>query len=176
MKHVMSRFSHAFGLVFNWQVAQAMTANGFSVRTQVKKFGKVRMLDGGNDLGDIDVLAIDAYRKRLWILECKNFASARVAHEIKNDLEDLFVGSERKISIQSKHQNRIDWVNAHLTQVLAHLGESLQGSWTVRGGFVLSQPLVSPLLGCASMPYWTLNEIEGGRGPGLASRPRVARR
>jgi hypothetical protein len=53
-----------------------MDSSGFVVRMNVKKVGHVRLMDNGNDLGDIDVLAVDEYRKTLWVIECKNFGSS----------------------------------------------------------------------------------------------------
>lgn len=168
MRQVMSQFTHAFGEAFNSQVADAMTTNGYVVRARVKKIGRVRIAVNGNDLGDIDVLAVDRYRKRIWALECKNFAAARVPHEVKADLDDLFVDNDKQLSVQSKHLKRVHWLETHMREILEWLEIPVRGRWSIQGALVFSRALISPLLGRAAMPIWTLHDLETRGGPGLA--------
>jgi hypothetical protein len=172
MRQLMSQFTRAFGDVFNSQVAEAMKANGFDVRARVKKIGRNRIALNGNELGDVDVLAADPYKKRLWLLECKNFAAARVPQEVKADLDDLFVNNNKRLSVQSKHRKRIDWIEAHLRETLEWLDLPFRGRWSVSGALVFSRALISPLLGLATMPVWTLHDLETGNGPGRAVKRR----
>jgi hypothetical protein len=170
LRRVMSHFSEAFGMVFNAHVAETLKRNGFWVRMNVRKVGHTRLTLNDNDLGDIDVLAVDRYRKRLWVIECKNFAAARVPHEVKHDLEDLFIDSARRTSVQTKHQRRVEWVSGHVAEILGWLRIPAQGRWKVCAGLVFSQALISPLLGHARMPIWTATELRDGGGPGVVRR------
>ncbi len=153
--------------VFNEDVADVLRSRGMEIKTQVKRVGDLRVASPtGDDLGDVDVLAIDTASNIIFAIECKDFEMARVPHEVQADLRELFV-TETTRCVQDKHERRVAWVAAHSPDVLRWvLGQEQEATnWEVRGAFVFSTPLISPLLGHARMPVWTIAELRAGSGP-----------
>jgi hypothetical protein len=163
MKQFMSRFLSAAANNFNDEVHQAALSLGYISRLRVNKIGKVRLAETGKDIGDIDVLVVDRYKKRIWLLECKDFSLARTPAEVWGDLNQLFIDSEGRLSAQSKHGRRVRWIQDNLPAVLASLELPVTSKWKVSGAFVFSQRLISPLLARVSFPLWTLDEFRSGK-------------
>jgi hypothetical protein len=162
LKEAMSAFTGASGKEFNAAVAQVLCDRGLGVSIGVTKFGKARLRSAENqDLGDIDVLAIDHESRRLFVVECKDMEPDRMPHEVRSDLEVLFIGVKKKPSSQDKHLKRTGWVREHLQEVLASLGIAA-GKWSVVPIMVLSRVMHSPLLGHARMKVVTLDELKDG--------------
>lgn len=148
MQRLMSTFSRTQGKVFNDMVAELLApVPGMILRTRVKKVGELRVVDTeGLDLGDIDVLAIDSERKRVWVIECKNLAAGRMPQEVANEIEDFFPKKPGKRSIIEKHQRRATWVQKHLNAVLTFVGVESRGRWTVEPLIVVDEELLAPYL------------------------------
>jgi hypothetical protein len=162
MKDAMSTFTEAAGAEFNAAVATALRGRGFTARAQVKKFGPKKMLgSNGQDLGDIDVLAVDPGTWSLYVVECKNMSPDRMPHEAKSDLDALFLGTPRAASTQEKHLRRVAWVRANLKHVL-DAWQLEQREWSVQPLLVLSHPLHAPLLGHAKMKVLSMAELSSG--------------
>lgn len=167
LAQVMGKFTEESSNVFNENVVRVLRERGFVVLSQVAKIGRERITDpSGNSLGDIDVLCLDVVKRRVIAIECKDFEMARAPHEVRCDQEALFVSVSGRRSAQEKHLRRVDWLRQHVTSVVSFMGgDSTVAGWTVEGAFVFSSPLISPLLGRASIPVWTLHEIANGQGP-----------
>lgn len=152
MKKIMSHLRNIEGEYFNERVADLCEKNPrLIVKRQVKKIGKNKIArNNGNDLGDIDVLVANPRKKILQVIECKNLELARTPHEMANEIEQLFIGKEknngkdRSKSFIEKHQARVDWINAYLTEVLNWLGLNSASSWKVEGLVITSCELFTP--------------------------------
>lgn len=154
--------------ILNEEVADVLRSRGMQTETQVKRVGRLRVASStGDDLGDVDVLAIDMASSTIFAIECKDFEMARVPHEVRADLRELFVADGGRRCVQDKHERRVAWVAAHVPDILRWaLGQEHEASeWEVKGAFVFSTPLISPLLGHARMPVWTISELRAGSGP-----------
>ncbi len=164
---LMGEFTREASDKFNEDVAELLRKRGFLIRARAAKFGKDRIVDhAGKSLGDIDVLCIDTARRRIIAIECKDFQVARVPHEVRSDLEDLFLSSERKRCAQEKHIRRIAWLQKNVEKVVLSMAcDSTEAAWRVEGAFVFSVGLISPLLGHASFPVWTLQDLRNGTAP-----------
>lgn len=161
MKNIMSEFTRASSQSFNAYVTKIVRDLGFEAREQVSKIGTVRLRDGPDDLGDIDVLVVDPWRKRLYLLECKDFSMARMPLEISTDLQELFIGRPDRRSAQERHLRRMQWVSDHLGDTLSWL--SISGAtqkWSVHGAMVLSGAFASPLLKSARLPVWSIRDLK----------------
>lgn len=158
----MSAFTEASGKDFNTEVAKVLGEHGLEVRVGVTKFGKARIRSSQNqDLGDLDVLAADYSTRRLYVVECKDMELDRMPHEIRSDLEALFLGVKKKPSAQDKHLKRAEWVRENMQEVLASL-DITDAGWSVVPVMVLSRVMHSPLLGHAKMTVITLEELKKG--------------
>jgi hypothetical protein len=167
LSRVMGKITKEASDTFNEEVAKALRGRGMIVRTQVAKIGKAKIADeGGNTLGDIDVLCLDPEQCRVWAIECKDFEVARVPHEVRADLEALFISRGGKRCAQEKHLRRIDWLRQHLDLVVMWMGGNMtHGKWSVAGAFAFSVSLISPMLGHATLPVWTLRDLQDGTAP-----------
>ena len=118
MKDLQSKLTKKASDAFVEEVAAAARGIGLEARTQVSKFGRVRIEAAGQPLGDIDVLAIDRARPTLWLIECKNLVLAKTPHELASEIE----GFEAPGGMIEKHGRRVQWVTANLDLVLSTLG------------------------------------------------------
>jgi len=71
-------------------------------------------LKSEDDLGDIDILAINKDNNRIYVIECKGVASARNPHEMANELERFIEGSK---SWSNKHVRRDRWLRKNIKQL-----------------------------------------------------------
>ena len=96
----------------------------------------------GETLGDVDILAIDLAKKKIYLIETKRFYYSRDPSELDAEIKKMFVGYKNKKSFLSLELNRKKWFEEHINDVLAHYG--LTGSdWKVRYTFLTYKPLIS---------------------------------
>ena len=152
MKRVMGTILHGEGKAFNDAVVAALKGNPeLIVAPRVKGIGDLP--------GDIDVLVANPARRRLGILECKDFAMARMPHEIDFELKKLFEGKHGEKTMIEK---RADWARGHVGDLLnwLGLGEAKNVSrWHVEPLIVVSQELLSPHLRRSSIPVVSLQKL-----------------
>lgn len=160
----MGEINRRRGVAFNTEVVQILQGAGYHVRDNVKKFGKLRLQEGGETLGDIDVLAWDEQRKRMLILECKAYAPARTPLELHTQLQELVHGKPRagklpERPLLQKHLRRATFVEAHLPEILEYLGIEETGDWEVCTAYVMSNLPNELLKEQASYPVLYLDEL-----------------
>lgn len=152
MKQFISDVRGKANRSFAGSVAARLQGFGMATRLSVHKIGQQRLVDAqGQDLGDIDVLAVHRPTRSLVAVEAKDFEVARTPAEIAGELEKLFTGKKAKKSTVLLHSRRLEWLRGHIHEVVRSLGEdSDDGEWHVVGIIVTSDPLVTPLI--ASSP------------------------
>lgn len=152
MLELMSEINNERGEAFNNKVAETLLANTkLIVKSKVSRIGRLPISGTSGTLGDIDVLVADRRRRRLIPIECKDLAVARTAHEMANEITNLFLGHGRKKSYIEKHNNRVLWLRAHIQEVLDWLGISDLKRWKVEPLVVVNQELFSPFLHSSPM-------------------------
>ena len=72
-------------------------------------------------LGDVDVLAWDATRGRVYIVECKCLRVAATIREVVQRLED-FKGDRKEKDSLGRHLRRIDWLKTNIGQLARYTG------------------------------------------------------
>lgn len=161
MKRLITDFNTERGESFNDRVAELFEQNPkLIVRRRVKKVNKKRLVTPkGEDLGDIDVLAVDARKKRLKVIECKDLAIARTPYEMGSEIRNLFRGHENHKPIVERHQRRVEWLRHHIDDVLAWLGLSHSGKWKVEGLIVVDQVLFTPYVYQSPIPVLSFDEV-----------------
>jgi len=166
MAQVMGELRNIEGEEFNDQVADLLEQNtALIVKRRVKKIDNLKIQGEKGILGDIDVLAADSHRKRLMVIECKNFALGRAPHEMANELEELFTGKEKKNgkgkekSAVEHHQERVDWIINHLEKVLIWLKLEPTTDWTIEPLIVTDYELATPHLWRSPIPVVSLVEL-----------------
>jgi len=157
----MGEFNRRRGDKFNDEVADVFAQNPrLIVRSRVKKIGHLRLRGAKGDLGDIDVLVADQRRKRLMPVECKDLALARTPYEMSGEILNLFRGTQGKKSIVELHQQRVQWVREHLSEVLDWLGISAGQRWKVEPLIVVDRDLFTPYLQSSPIPIVPLEELK----------------
>lgn len=157
MKKFISSVTNRQGEHFNDQVAGLFAYPELEVKKRVSKVPKTT---GLKNIGDIDVLAADAKRKRLEVVECKDLSNARTPHELKLEIENL-VGSERAANpIVRRHGERLKWVKQNLQSVLEWMGFGNAKGWKVDGYIVVDHPLMAPYFKKMPLRVISFSELE----------------
>jgi hypothetical protein len=109
----------------------------------VKKIGRMRLQDSaGDSIGDIDVLVVDAARRKVTVVEAKCLSQARTPFETKRNLDALLTGSKNRRSTADLHSQRVEWVRANMeiviTEWIKRTVEDLS-QWQVDGLMVLDK-------------------------------------
>lgn len=143
---------------FTDEVATAAEIPGITVLTRVRKFGHKRLQRRhGEDIGDIDVLTLNRSRRRITLIETKDFEFARTPAELSNEVDKLLRGDASAVG---HHLERLAWVRKNLEEVLSSLGISPSSArWKVDGFVVVSDDLLTPRLTEARLDILTLNEF-----------------
>ncbi|MGB3513191.1 MAG: hypothetical protein WBA93_29055 [Microcoleaceae cyanobacterium] len=171
MKEVMSKIRNQDGEAFNNKITDWFEQDSILVvRRQVKKICEIKIqAEKGKLLGDIDVLVADPKNLCIKIVECKTFSMARAPYEMKNELDELFIGREKskgkgkEKSAVEHHQERINWVNEHLQEVLIWLGLDPNLNWKVEPIIVTDEELSTPHLRSSTIPVISWVELHQTR-------------
>lgn len=93
-------------------------------------------------LGDIDILAIDKNKKRIYLIETKRFYYSRNPSELDNEIKEMFVDTDKTKSFLTKELLRKEWFEEHINDVISHF--KLKGiGWKIRYTFLTYKPLLS---------------------------------
>lgn len=110
------------GLEFNGEVATALGTLGWQVESEIKLTKLLRRAFNRN-YGDIDVLAWDASRNRILVIECKNVQYRKTPGEVAEQLSD-FRGDmlpNGKPDLLRKHLDRVTLVREHAAAACAFM-------------------------------------------------------
>jgi len=155
MKDFEARLTSKASDEFVDQAAVVLYDIGLEARKKVDKFGPLRLEESrAHSLGDVDVLGIDNVTHTLWAVECKDLVFAKTPREFSSELRSL---EDPDKGLVAKHQRRVDWMRAHLTDVVSGLG--LSGDWRVEPMMVVSAPLPAVHLRRLAMPVVVLDNI-----------------
>lgn len=161
MKQLMARIHAHRGTEFQRAVVALFSdSSKFTLKTNVKRLGKLRLQIGGQDLGDIDILVADKLAHRLLVIECKNINPARTPYELHNEILDLTKDKPGKPSIIHRHEKRIIWAHNHLGPILVALGLQDIEAWTVEPLIVTSEPLPATYSTHTSIPTVSVDQLK----------------
>lgn len=156
LRGLFGEFVERQGREFNDAVVAAFTRPGLVVRGRVRRIGRLRIQEDGNNLGDIDCLVANARRHKLLAVECKDLSVARNPHELARELQTLFVNDDCAVN---KHSRRVEWVKRNLTHVLEFLGVPASDRWSVDGLLVVDEEIFSPHLYQSPFDVLALREV-----------------
>jgi hypothetical protein len=139
MRTAISEMNDVRGDQFTDEIAKLIERPGRIVRVRISDFREVRM---PLERGDIDVLTVDQATKTLTAIECKDLALARTPQELANQLEGLMRGADdTEGRTVTRHGKRLIWIRQNLPAVLRYFNVGDPDKWTVRGIFVVDEPL-----------------------------------
>lgn len=161
MKDLMARLSNILGDEFNDRVKRLIeTFPDLQVSKGVSKIGKKHITDENNKtLGDVDVFVINQNRKKIYLIETKDFSFSRNPYEISKEQEKVFSGRNPFLA---KHLKRADWIKRNLGHVLCSYGLP-EGNWRVETMFIVSEHLITrDLQQVKQAEFVSFKEINGG--------------
>ncbi|MCD9025594.1 hypothetical protein [Cohnella silvisoli] len=144
LSQLIGKISNRRGDDFNHEVYNKIKEmTGFIVDRNIKKINHKHIADvTGNTLGDIDVLYIIPKRKRIVLVEVKDFNYSKSPYEMDCEYKKMFVDKDNEKSFATKHKKRTKWINDHLEDVKNHYRLTGNG-WSVKGIFIVSEPVIS---------------------------------
>lgn len=144
LKLLKSKISKLNGVEFNNEIFEILkTYTGLQVYKNVSKINSKKLKDSmGLDLGDIDILCIHKSKKRIILIETKNFNFSRNPYEIYSEYLKMFVDKDNKKSFSTKHKRREEWINENIEEVYTEYG-ICDINYKVSRMFILSDYLVS---------------------------------
>lgn len=119
MEKMISALREKAGADFVSEVKHWIEQHSNWICHQEVKIGPGKALEAPEDLGDVDVLCLDAGHRRILSIECKNVNHARNPREIRNELERFLGDKEHSDSWVGKHQKRHQWLEGNLAVVQA---------------------------------------------------------
>ena len=159
MKALVSRRANREGEAFNDEVADRLAEKpALVVHRRLKKIGT-----GKSAIqlpGDVDVLAIDEERGRIYALECKNLALARTPFELAAELRAFTESTPHHRSMIQKHQRRVDLLRSNLDAVLAWAKLDPAKRWDVHSAVVVDEHAMSPKLQDVGGPVFALEDLQ----------------
>ncbi len=172
MSDLISDFQEKAGKAYVREVKDWLDSNtGYKPYPEVPiKPGKP--LHSDEDLGDVDLLCIDARMKKILAIECKNINFGRNPREIANELE-RFVGKKGSTdqSWVAKHQNRDEWLRSHLDVIRRVYGLEA-GAWHIESVFLVSQEISATYLTDMPLPFLSFPRL---MREGLSAFERILR-
>lgn len=144
MKSYIGQIANNRGECFNNQVYEKISKFGcFIVRKMVKKINGVKIANESNqDLGDIDVLVINPKKRKIIVIETKDFSFAKSPYELNQQYSNIFCDKDKKLCHITRHKKRVDWIEKHVDDIIKDF--SLEPfNWKVEDALVVSEPIVS---------------------------------
>lgn len=109
----------------------------------VKSINSLKISNENNEtLGDIDIFGVDKEKKKIYLIETKNFFYSRDPSELDIEIQEIFIDNPKRKSFLTKELNRVSWVKNHINDVIKHYKLS-DGNWKVRYTFLTDKPLIS---------------------------------
>lgn len=160
MTQFISRTRGRINDQFAQQTARKLESLGFTTRLMVKKIGNRRLVDPtGNEIGDIDILAIHEETNVIVAVEAKDFEIARTPAEIANEVEKIFGGRMGKRPTVELHSRRIEWLHENSSAIAIDLGFPANQPIKVLGAIVTSEPLITPLMRESQFPVIAIDDL-----------------
>jgi len=164
LTELIGKISNKRGDDFNNQVYNKINGIGdLIVDRNLKKINHKNISDeNGNTLGDIDVLYIIPNRKRIVLVEVKDFNFSKSPYEMDCEYQKMFVDKGDKKCFATKHKRRVLWVREHLEDVKMQYKIAGDG-WTVKELFIVNEAIISNAFYNAGATIITYGEISKER-------------
>jgi len=144
MKEYISRIANKRGNCFNDEVFDKINSiDGLLTFKKVKKINKRKIADENNlDLGDIDVLIINPKKKKIIVVETKDFTFSKTPYEMHRQYLNVFCDDDKNLCYISKHKKRVEWIKNHIADVIIEYKLDMI-KWKVEDLLITSEPIVS---------------------------------
>lgn len=159
VKKLLGKFAQQRGDALVKKILDSIDPTGLIIDQDVY-IGPGYSLKHSIDIGDIDILVIDAKRKILFSLECKSMSPSRNIKEMVEEVEKLF-GSKSEMGWIDKHVRRHQWLEANMQQINAKYKTDIT-DFTIKSIFITNEDMLTPHLRKQTLPipFITSYEIE----------------
>ncbi|HMN49453.1 MAG TPA: hypothetical protein PKD67_09970 [Ignavibacteriaceae bacterium] len=160
LKKILTEFASFSNINFVKKVKAIFEKESYFVsNVNVKKIGKNRIVaENGNDMGDIDVLVIDKKRHEILFIECKDLLLSRTPYEMHSEITKVFTSSNSQMQ---RHLLRLEWGIKNIDLFLQQFNLEKKYNWKIKGYFVSSIPLFSPLVKpMKNIGYFTFEDFK----------------
>lgn len=129
---------------FNKKVFEKINKmDGVNAFIKVRKINGKKIVDSnGQELGDIDVLAIINSKKKIIAFEVKDFSFAKTPYEMYHQYLNVFLDNQHRLSYMSRHKKRVDWLKDNIQDLKQHYNLQ-EGNWKVVKGLIVDEPILS---------------------------------
>jgi hypothetical protein len=136
-------------------------APAWQARRRVKKIGSHRIQrPNGEDLGDVDVLAVSPSLRLAMCIEAKSLAGALAPHQLRHEFDENFGSGGKRPSAATKLTERCQFVAANANGLLRSFGiDDAPASWRVGACIVTDYENLGALLEACPVPVLTLREL-----------------
>lgn len=151
MRSALGSVRQSHNNAFEKKVAEQYRLLGYrDVHERVTAWaGKSLTSDDGDNLGDIDVLVVDHGRRRVLVVEAKDFETARTPIEMSREMAKL-----RDEAVPKSHR-RANWVRSNISLFSGNSG----GRWIVEEVVVTSRPSTAAATGNAHETVVSLSDL-----------------
>ena len=125
------------------------------MKKNVKKDKQGRRLtdENYNDLGDIDVLAIDTRYRIIYVIEVKNYQFSR------NNPDEIYTELQKMKEYHEKHIRRVHWICGHIRDVCSLFGINEITEFKIKEAMVTKAPVLAKHLLDKSINIIAENEL-----------------
>jgi hypothetical protein len=160
MKKYLGRINNEKGQAFLNKVCNLLTKLQYKTERKVRSIGNLPLCDSEDDLGDIDILASQKLKRTLYIIECKDLSMARTPHEMRSELEKLFVGRKNEEASVQRIERRVKWLRQNMNAILDFLRLDKSQKWRVKPLLIIDKESFARHLYQTNIEVKTFMEIE----------------
>jgi hypothetical protein len=159
MMTFISRIQNEFAKDFEREVATWIKQNTPWIVYPSEPIAPNRKLKSDENLGDIDVLAIDTVDKKIYSIECKMINFGRNPREVLTEIQKFLGESEDDKKSMKRHLERDAWLKSHINVICSAFDLPL-GNYSVKSLFIVSEELVTGYIRETRLPIIAFSKVK----------------
>jgi len=159
MKSFISRIQNEFAKDFERDVAAWIKQNTQWIVYPSEPIAPNGKLRSDENLGDIDVLAIDTVEKKIYSIECKMMNFGRNPREVLTEVQKFLGEAEIDNKSMKRHLKRDAWLKSHV-DVIRSAYNLPPGDYSVISLFVASEELVTGYIRETPLPIIAFSRVK----------------
>jgi hypothetical protein len=165
----ISRIQNEFAKDFEREVATWIKQNTPWIVYPSEPIAPNGKLRSDENLGDIDVLAIDPMDKKIYSIECKMINFGRNPREVLTEIQKFLGETDNDKKSMKRHLKRDTWLKSHV-DVICSAYDLPPGDYSVISLFVASEELVTGYIRETPLPIIAFSRLKR-EGPGFFKTP-----
>ena len=159
MAAFISRIQNEFAKDFEREVAAWFKQNTpwiVDLDVPISPEGK---LIADDNLGDIDVLAIDTEQKKIYSIECKMINFGRNPREVLTEMQKFLGENEHDKKSMTRHLKREAWLKSHV-DIVCSVYNLPPGDYSIKSLFITSEELVIKYIRETPLPIIAFSRVK----------------